>query len=228
MFNNPSIYVVGDIHGKFEKLEQFLIDNSPKIILACGDFGFWPECITSYKKLEKYDTQIYFCEGNHEDFESLKKLSETKNFNIAKNIRWMPRGSVLRLGNYNILFMGGAASIDKPNRTPGFDWFPEEIITELDMKNLPEATIDIVISHTSPQEFKMKGNMDWGYNLNDPSQYYLSQILQRYHPKYWYFGHWHYFNSGTYVGIENWACDWTCLNECPHTNFYRPLSLINS
>ena len=43
-----------------------------------------------------------------------------------------------------VLFMGGALSVDKAWRTPGYDWFPEESITTGDLDRLPDVHVDIV------------------------------------------------------------------------------------
>ena len=54
------------------------------------------------------------------------------------NIFYMPRGSVLSLSDgRNVLFMGGAESVDKRRRTPGYDWFKQELIRPQDLSNLP-------------------------------------------------------------------------------------------
>jgi len=66
----------------------------------------------------------------------------------------MKRGSVLKLPDKrNILFIGGALSIDKKQRTIGYDWFPQETISQKNIFELPDEKIDIVISHTAPKYF---------------------------------------------------------------------------
>ncbi len=210
--------VCGDFHAYFKKVNKFL-NKKPdvKTILQCGDFGYWPKFhnvtyTTSYgrnKGFDQYalrnkDTQIYFCDGNHEDHESLRSL---ENNEIMKNVFYMKRGSVLTLPDgRKVLFIGGAYSIDKDIRTPGKDWFPEEIISQQDIYNLPDTEIDIVISHTAPTEFKVFDyHMDF---FKDSSRDALSYVLQKYHPKLWYFGHMHTFKQG-FVS----DCRWTCLSS---------------
>ena len=210
--------VCGDFHGYFKLVNKFL-NKKPGVnsILQCGDFGYWPKSndifyasiYRSPKHFNEYSlknkkTKIYFCDGNHEDHESLKSL---ENNEIMKNVFYMKRGSVLALPDgRNVLFIGGAYSIDKKYRTPGEDWFPEEMISQQDIANLPDTEIDIVISHTSPTEFKVK---DYHEDYHrDSSRDALSYVLEKYHPKLWYFGHMHLFQQGF-----NSDCKWTCLSS---------------
>ena len=127
----------------------------------------------------------------------------------------MPRGHTLVLpspDNRVVLFMGGANSIDKQYRKIGVDWFPEEIISQKDIMNLPDCKVDIVISHTCPEEFSMSTL----YDDNDPSRKALSYVLDKYHPSLWYFGHFHQNKTG-YTN----SCRWTCLNELGKTGGWK-------
>ena len=193
---------IGDIHTKFEYLNKFKNKN----LIQAGDFGYWPEII-DFKSI-KFNSNIYFCDGNHENHWELKKLwykrTETK---IIENIFYMPRLSYKNIEGYNILFIGGAESIDKNRRTIGFDWFPEETISYNDMleENFPQQKIDIIVSHTCPLFCFKIMNID--QRLNDPSCIWLQEIYSIYKPKYWYFGHFHFYKKFQY---EN--CTFTCLN----------------
>ncbi len=223
------IVVCGDFHGKFKQVTKFISD-SPEIttILQCGDFGFWPRFFnpswygyvsTPYRfdnnTLQNNNVKIYWCDGNHEDHDSIKKI---ENNEVIPNVFYMKRGSVLTLEDgRKILFIGGAYSIDKDYRTPGRDWFPEETISQQDIYNLPEEKIDIVISHTAPIEFKIPDYHEDFYR--DPSRYALSLVLEKYQPKLWYFGHMHCFKEG-----YNNNCKWTCLSAIGFEDkWYTPL-----
>jgi hypothetical protein len=211
------IIVCGDVHGYFSILNNVINKQKPDIILQAGDFGYWPgHC--DLRQLKNRATKIYFCPGNHENWDALDKITD---YQIAPNVWYMPKGSVLSLEDgRNILFMGGADSIDKDWRTPGYDWFPQELINEVDMLKLPPigTKVDIVISHTCPKEFDMKSTLPFTGKLEDPSRKYLSYILDTYKPKEWYFGHWHSFKEDTYK-----ECKWTCLNENTASNWWRKI-----
>jgi len=100
--------------------------------------------------------------------------------------------------------MGGAHSFDWRYREAGRDWFPElELVTESDLDNLPDKKIDIVISHTAPEEFFV------GFSpKDDPSRKSLSYVLKKYEPKLWFFGHFHVYENGFDLG-----CKWTALAD---------------
>lgn len=233
------VIIVGDIHGDWAKfnilINEFEQKNPDKklLIICVGDFGFWPN-ITHWtvtvlshgmekkKKIpnlhpkdgikKKDSTIILFIDGNHEDHWELAKL---KDFEIGKNIFYQPRGSTYRLADgRNILFMGGAHSIDKLSRTVGHTWFPEETINTKDMYDLPDEKIDIIVSHTCP--------LDWLHEMlrhdtrkaTDPSNEALSQLLRIYQPGLWFFGHWHRYAEGMWRGQTKWYA----LNTCSLAN----------
>jgi Icc-related predicted phosphoesterase len=180
--------------------------SSITTILQCGDFGFWPKFFNfnNPKLIKNKNVKIYWCDGNHEDFDSIKQI---ENIEIFPNIFYMERGSILRLKDgRKVLFIGGALSIDKHLRTPGRDWFPEELISQKDICVLPDEKIDIVISHTAPKEFILNDyHEDY---VKDPTRDALSYVLNKYHPKLWYFGHMHTYKQSIYNG-----CKWTCLSD---------------
>jgi hypothetical protein len=210
---NKDILVIGDIHGDYGTLNSLISNKKPKIALQTGDFGFFPYLkeyrldsmgntkLVKNKPIKIGDTKLYFCDGNHEDHWTLQKIESNE---IAPNVFYMKRGSILTLEDgRNVLFIGGADSIDKNSRTLGIDWFPEENITYNDILSIPNSVkIDIVISHTCPNEF------DTGIYDKDSNRDALSHILDTYTPSLWYFGHWHKYKTGF---TKN--CKWTVLNH---------------
>lgn len=223
---------MGDVHGEFGVLNSFINKRHPKIILQCGDFGYWPNLDVVFKRdwktggyvksrtdnIKTQGTKIYWCDGNHEDHWSLQKRETDE---LWPDVFYMPRGSTMELPDgRTVLFMGGADSIDKDARKLGVDWFPEEVIRYADIQNLPGGNrkIDIVISHTCPKEFDP---CFWAVDtrLNDCSRDALSHILHSYDPPLWYFAHWHTYKTGYDKG-----CRWTCLNTCGENNWWLPLA----
>ena len=232
METNKNIIVVGDIHGQFHEINQLIKDERPDIILACGDFGFWPGQV-SLSKLELLDTKLYWCDGNHENHDKLNELTDNTRdqFEIIHNCFYMPRGSILNLNGKNILFVGGADSVDKEWRVKGSNWFPQEVILEKDWDyiNKIEEKIDIVISHTAPNYFKVEALLgkpeEEGNRLlkvYDPSRKYLDKVFDKFQPSKWYFGHWHVANIDKYK-----ECDWTVLDMCPYEKYCMEPSLTS-
>jgi hypothetical protein len=212
------IYAIGDVHGYFNRLNIFINKKQPTIILQCGDFGYFPKefnktYLTNTGHIKKWKpdivnphTDIYWCDGNHEDHEALKNRTIDL---FWTNVFYQPRGTVRMLPDgRNVLFMGGALSIDKEYRTAGYDWFPEETITQRDIMNLPDVNIDIVITHTAPKEFLLKDPRFEFRKVPDPSREALSVVLNKYKPRKFYFGHFHVFQQGKYNNTE-----WTALGD---------------
>ena len=237
------VIVCGDLHGEWGSINKLINKRKPSIILQCGDYGWWPKMHNIYGisvtggfgKWSQYgiknvyqnqtSAKIYWCDGNHEDHWSLREEFNSINgpAEIQKDVLYMKRGSVLTLPDgRNVLFVGGAYSIDKQWRKIGWDWFPEETITQKDIENLPEVRIDIVISHTCPLEFQDElMTSDDGrcrQKFKDPSMLALSYILKKYSPPLWYFGHFHFYKSGRTNGTA-----WTCLNKSPDTGWWEYL-----
>ena len=211
------IIIAGDVHTYWSAFNRLLKIENPDIVLQCGDFGYWPNLFPF--DVERHNSTIYFCDGNHEDHWSLRNLKDNE---IRPNVFYMKRGSMLKLPDgRNVLFMGGANSVDEPTRTIGINWFPEEIITNREIYELPDEKIDIVISHTCPNEFFnsfVKKLRFTGYDDNDPSRKALSYILENYRPKLWYFAHFHLAATGMTKD-----CKWFALNKCALKGWWKTL-----
>lgn len=217
-----NVHIIGDTHGNWSALNEFLhglsfpwlsngiyVDRSilkeEHIVIVCGDFGYWPKLdrfgLSKIKLPE--NVKVYFCPGNHEDWESLSLLptgpSGTDIVEVRKGIYYCPFGSTLVIDGKTFLFCGGADSVDKHLRTPGYDWFAEEIITDADMDKLPNVEVDVVISHTCPSFLLDKIGMEdipWIHEkYEDPSCKQLDIVFNKYRPEVWHFGHFHQDSS---------------------------------
>ena len=223
------IIVCGDIHAHWNHLNDLIKQESPDIILQCGDFGFWPH-VHGLENFNQYgiknpSTKIYWADGNHENHDILQKLvSEYGRTSIEldnfQDIYYMPRTSMLTINDMNILFMGGAKSTDKNSRIPHVSWWPGEEISQKDVYYLPDIKIDIVISHTIPKKYLhiIDKYYRYGYD-NDFSQKALDYVFEKYHPKHWFWGHFH-INEKFYKN----DCNFTCLNMSDEKGWYEDIS----
>lgn len=221
MSHAGGIYVMGDVHAEFGLLNTFIHRKRPSLILQCGDFGYWPRIpardrrgrIRPRRPVIAGDTRVHFCDGNHEDHWSLGALAGPE---IFPNVFYMKRGSTLVLPDgRTVLFVGGAASVDRNWRTPGHDWFPEETLATEDIADLPEQRVDIVVSHTCPVEFAVCADTE---RARDPSRLALSHVLQRCRPTRWFFGHFHSYQTGNTLG-----CQWTALDMAGNPKWWEAL-----
>ena len=215
------ILVIGDLHGDWGKLNALLVKKQPDIVLQCGDFGWWPKMEVQksvrygrketwiLKGIKSPGARIYWCDGNHEEHPVL--CQDGLIHEMYENVFFCSRGSSLTLPDGRIvLFIGGADSIDKGLRTPGHDWFSEENIrwNEFEMA-MGLDRVDIVISHTCPISFDIHGTMGKGHDSNRIA---LEQILEKYEPDLWFFGHWHKHQTGTHNNTK-----WCCLDYPGHS-----------
>lgn len=208
------IYVTGDTHGRVTRFapgsENFMHDMTWRendTLIVCGDFGFVFLCDLEEKLyldyLEKKPYTICFCDGNHENH---KKLAEYpveewkggKIHRIRKNIIHLMRGQIYEIEGKRIFSMGGAYSIDRALRQPGYSYWEEELPSQAEyneaVSNLKRHSfkVDYIVSHTAPREIILHMGFD-----PDPHDCELTGFLEyvmyetKDSMKKWFFGHWH-------------------------------------
>ena len=167
MTNVPErVGVAGDWHGNtpwatraIRKISAALPADGQRIILQLGDFGIWPgpegaEYLTSLDAaLGEADAELWFVDGNHEDFGQLAGLRPGPDgrAQVTGRIWHLPRGHRWRWHDREWLALGGAVSLDKARRTEGRDWWPQEEITWRQAGAAIEAgPADVLVTHECP------------------------------------------------------------------------------
>ena len=190
------VIVCGDF-GYWPKEEYRILQRKSGGIGICLPFESYDKSI--YEEARNiadgnYEIPVWFLDGNHEFFEpksqyGLSNFKEPIN-EIAPNLFYIPRGYTHRIGRLNVLFMGGAVSVDKDLRTKGVDWFPEESITDeqLDRALSFEGMVHIVLSHDAPLRVNLGLKM---IPSTFPNRERLDILLKKTMPKCWMFGHFH-------------------------------------
>ncbi len=209
-----SVLVVGDTHGEWAYLESLLLYYRPNVCIVAGDFGWWPGWgMLPQEALPREvlkNSQLYFIDGNHENHNSLIKLAPRGYFKaveVAENIVFQPRGSLMELPDgRTVLFAGGAKSIDWMARKKDETWFSEELLLR---EHLPEKLpkVDVVISHTVPNAFGVDKNEQCDFfstldNSKDISQATLDVVLNECTPSVWVAGHFHQRIDGRLGNVE--------------------------
>lgn len=206
-----AVYVTGDKHQNYYDLFKFADKmelNENDYIIVLGDMGlFWRydrtdalEFINYFE--QTYNFNLYFLDGNHENFNILKTLPEDEQGMgfISQHIRHLKRGRRYNIQGRDILTIGGADSIDKFKRIGGLSWWEEERITDEDIKDIKEDNYTYVLSHTCPISiFNMYKNdlCTLGNIVDDDnpefkvSNYKLQDVLMKITWEHWYFGHYH-------------------------------------
>jgi len=244
------IVFCGDIHAEFHAIEQLIDLTAADIIIQAGDFGIWPDCyhrvkvdrnvpvyfcrgnhenhdlldtfpigeICNLKTSERINNPILSEKRKISNY-NIRKLMRTK-FPHAHNIYLCNTGSILTLNNKNILFLGGADSIDRNSRTIGKSWWPQEIFSledfDLVSERIKDKHIDIVVSHTAPKFIVEQ--LSFIEKLNDPTTKALELIFDMIKPELWIFGHFH-----KYIEIQIQQCKFIGLDTYPpglYTNLF--------
>lgn len=149
---------IGDIHSAYYTLPHYLETLNPEdTVIQLGDFGIWPGVVNSdnFKRVTSQLThKVHFIEGNHEYF-PLLPIKATEPIELYDNLIYVPRCVILEVEGHNVLCVGGACSVDRKYRTPGLDWFPEERVSGIEVKQAEDllgTRIDMMATHNPPYD----------------------------------------------------------------------------
>lgn len=166
------IAFAGDWHGSLPFATSrvtSLGDQGHRLLLHLGDFGLFPGP-TGKRYLSRlegtcasYDVTIAVTPGNHEDWARLDtKGVEDRGEGLGavqwftEHIAFLPRGHRFSIRTTTgvertFVSLGGAPSVDFPNRTEGRDWWPSEQIQNHHVEQtIAGGHADIMIAHDSP------------------------------------------------------------------------------
>jgi hypothetical protein len=187
--------LIGDIHGQLAEYKVYGIDKFEGPTIQIGDFGvgfgqsdYWHESINSFHS----DGHHRFIRGNHDNPATCKEM-----------VGWIKDGTV----ENDVMFIGGAWSIDNPDAPPGWykrtkdrDWWEDEECSDeqfaqmLDVYSVVKPRI--MITHDCPHN--IAGHMFWdtgilkGPRYNTRTGDFLQKLFEIHQPENWYFGHWHH------------------------------------
>ena len=225
------IGIIGDTHGNKKRIKKLLRKYGPQcdVLVQLGDFGMWQErpglpYIATYlgrieTELTKLGINLYFIDGNHEDFPYLYSFPINKDGfrQITDHIFHIPRGHTWKWGEKIFMGLGGAVSTDQKYRRKGFDWFMEEEITDEDVaKALETPSVDVLFTHDGPTSPLTPRS--FGFDIDQKiraSQKKLNQVVTHLEPEVLFHGHFHHAYEKSYgdfrvVGV---ASDQESLEE---------------
>jgi hypothetical protein len=162
------VLVAGDWHGDREwalsvirRVLQLLSGEQTRLILHLGDFGIWPgaegrrylDSVSAV--LDRVDAQLWFIDGNHEDFPQLAQMASDTvpggRVAVRPDIYHLPRGHRWQWHHRTWLACGGGVSLDKAGRTEGIDWWPQEEITSgQEAAVIAGGHADVMVCHDCP------------------------------------------------------------------------------
>lgn len=191
--------IVGDIHGMFNEYSFFNLGVGrtrhsgdpvpPDRSIQVGDFGigfhspYWHESVNDWMKANPGHR---FIRGNHDDPARCKTMHN-----------YIPDGTI----EGDVMYIGGAWSIDHAFRTEGVDWWRDEELSIEELNRLidtyREAKPRVMITHDCPTQVAWDMFIARGDSLGGKQQIKTRtaealQSMWEYHqPEMWFFGHWH-------------------------------------
>jgi hypothetical protein len=186
--------LIGDIHGKIYDYQAYSITDFKGPTIQVGDFGigfagpYWHDNVAAWQEDHPHHR---FIRGNHDDPTKCKTMPGYINDGVIEN---------------DVMFIGGAWSIDNPNAPPGWykrtkdiDWWADEECSDAKFEQMLDiykaAKPRVMITHDCPA--KVSYPMFWGTGFIKGPVYpnrtgaWFDKFIDAHEPDEWYFGHWH-------------------------------------
>jgi Icc-related predicted phosphoesterase len=202
--------LLGDLHGDIHIINSVIEEiqksgkYNPKFVLQAGDFGMYkdiPEFMEYVAGKFGFLLPVYAVHGNHEqEFIARQFMSELgyifPNFKVFKE-----GGELITVEGVTILGIGGARSINFPQRIHDYKFDPDDyLIGELKANlKLEGRPLDVLLTHEAPYDVGLTHNLrvTLYYGL-DPNRVLGDQTLRgvadRMCPKVQINGHHHQWN----------------------------------
>ncbi len=191
--------IIGDIHGNFNEYSFYNLGVGrtrhmgdpvpPERSVQVGDFGigfyspYWHESVNDWMKVH---TGHRFIRGNHDNPAMCKNMAG-----------YIADGTV----ENDVMYIGGAWSIDHAYRTEGVDWWRDEELSIDELNKLVDVykTVKprVMITHDCPTQvawdmFLFRGDgLAGGQQIKTRTAEALQAMWEYHQPEEWYFGHWH-------------------------------------
>lgn len=210
------LYITGDTHGEEGRFLNTALEIGRCIkendcLFICGDFGYIFNDTYRERRFLKFLAEelpykILWVDGNHENFDLLNKYPVEewcggKVHIVGRNragdpkIIHLMRGQVFEIEGKKIFTFGGAYSIDRAMRTPGYSWWAEEMPNDAEMKEAIENLkkhdnkINYIITHTAPEDTMNMFHTD--HREEKSLNNFLEWIRESVEYEHWWFGHLH-------------------------------------
>lgn len=206
------IGVMGDLHGDIEHAMQAFrtfANRDVRVILQLGDWGIlWPgrnwqiDLRKVSRALARNQQSMFFVDGNHDWHPKILEYPVD-----AAGIRWittniahLPRSYRTQVGGqFTLAALGGANSLDRRLRREGVSWWPEEQISESDLRRLGSQRVHVLVGHEAPlmDEANLAATaVEMGFSADDAAYAAASRVMFRRavsqtHPRLTLGGHYH-------------------------------------
>lgn len=159
--------IAGDWHGNRDwaiRCVGALAEAGVGEIYHLGDFGIWPGppgrsyLLDLEEALAGHDLYLFVTPGNHEDYDQIKRLPAVDKGHGIGAVQWitdhvalLPRGHRWQRDGWTLVSLGGAPSVDRWLRRPGWNWWAAEAITDEDVARVARAgPADVMLTHDAP------------------------------------------------------------------------------
>lgn len=184
--------LIGDIHGRIYDYQSYSISDFKGPTIQVGDFGigfagpYWHESVAAW---QQSNPQHRFIRGNHDNLSKCKSMPGFIKDGTIEN---------------DVMFIGGAYSIDVARRTEGVDWWRDEELSVAELSILVDVYASVkprvMITHDAPTDvtekmFILSGLAIGGMSakkINTRTGQALQAMFDIHQPDEWYFGHWHH------------------------------------
>lgn len=210
------IYITGDTHGKFGRIEAFCErfgTSREDILIILGyagiNFSGWNRDCVKKRFLESLPITLFCIHGNHEQRPQTIDSYQEKMWHGGivyyeeeyPSLLFAKDGEVFDLDGKQAIVMGGAYSIDKMIRLIyGYGWWPDEQPSD-EIKQYVESQldklgwkVDVVLSHTAPLKYEPVEVFLPGIDqskVDKSTEEWLDGIENRLEYQKWYCGHYH-------------------------------------
>jgi len=199
------VVLVGDVHGDFRALRAARKQFPDLPIIQIGDLGigFW-----DHKKLkqEHPGDNFYYIRGNHDN--------PAATLDFAGYL-----GDYGCSANEKVMWVSGAHSIDKDDRTPTIDWWEGEELSYQQCGDVVDMYTrikpEVMITHDCPLDLYTWLGIPEQDVVPNKTANLLSSLLEIHKPKRWFFGHHHKRLNMTIQGVDFRCLDIdeiTCIN----------------
>jgi len=176
------VRLIGDIHGKWYDYQAVTSEADRSV--QVGDFGigfsgpYWHDRVNEFHA----DGNHRFIRGNHDSPNKCKEM-----------VGWIPDGTV----EDDVMFIGGAWSIDWAYRTEGISWWRNEELSYDELSRLvdvyKEAKPRVMITHDAPYQIPVDLNLGFSGVEYRKTRTALAfqEMFEVHQPDFHFFGHWH-------------------------------------
>jgi hypothetical protein len=207
--------LIGDVHAKFYDYQTHSINDFEGPSIQVGDFGigfagpYWHEEVAAW---QQDNPQHRFIRGNHDNPAKCKTMPG-----------FIADGTV----ENDVMFVGGAWSIDHAWRTEGTNWWADEECSTQQLYQLIEtysvARPRVMITHDCPatvaHDMFFSTGVVKGPSYQNRTSDWFDRFLGEYRPEFWFFGHWHHS-----MAYQKGPSSFICLGEFD----YIDVDLTNS